>query len=98
MQCEDDYDKPECLGTFIAAISPTLIHGGTLQAILTQCVRILHEHLHVAFARIWVLNHEERVLELQASAGMYTHLDGFYSRYRSANSKSVSLPKSGNLI
>ena len=33
-----------------------------------------------AFARIWTLNEAKDVLELQASAGMYTHLDGPHSR------------------
>jgi light-regulated signal transduction histidine kinase (bacteriophytochrome) len=37
-------------------------------------------HLDAAFTRIWTLNEEEDVLELQASAGMYTHLDGPHSR------------------
>jgi diguanylate cyclase (GGDEF)-like protein/PAS domain S-box-containing protein len=38
------------------------------------------QHLGAAFARIWTLNEEENVLELQASAGMYTHLDGPHGR------------------
>jgi signal transduction histidine kinase len=38
------------------------------------------EHLDAAFARIWTLNEAERMLELQASAGMYTHLDGAHGR------------------
>jgi PAS domain S-box-containing protein len=33
-----------------------------------------------AFARVWTLDEEEDVLELQASAGMYTHTDGLHSR------------------
>jgi hypothetical protein len=37
-------------------------------------------HLDAAFARIWTLNEEEGLLELQASAGIYTHLDGPHSR------------------
>ena len=37
-------------------------------------------HLDAAFARIWTLNEESNVLELQGSAGMYTHLDGPHSR------------------
>jgi C4-dicarboxylate-specific signal transduction histidine kinase len=39
-------------------------------------------HLDAAFARIWTLNHTEQVLELQASAGCYTRLDGKYSRIK----------------
>src|SRR5436305_703766 len=36
--------------------------------------------MDVAFARVWTLNEEKDVLELQASVGMYTHIDGFHSR------------------
>jgi PAS domain S-box-containing protein len=38
------------------------------------------QHLDVAFARIWTLSGDGNVLELQASAGLYTHLDGAHSR------------------
>ena len=41
---------------------------------------LLVRHLGVAFARIWTLNESSGMLELQASAGMYTHLDGPHSR------------------
>lgn len=36
--------------------------------------------LEAAFARIWTLNHAEQVLELQASSGLYTHIDGPHGR------------------
>ncbi|MGV7229907.1 MAG: PAS domain S-box protein, partial [Nitrospirales bacterium] len=36
--------------------------------------------LDAAFVRIWLLNPDTHVLELQASAGLYTHLDGPHSR------------------
>jgi len=39
-------------------------------------------HLSASFARIWTLEKSEKVLELQASAGMYTHLDGPHSHVR----------------
>ena len=44
-----------------------------------RCSQALVEHLDAAFARIWTLNESENVLELQASAGMYTHLNGPHS-------------------
>ena len=37
-------------------------------------------HLDVAFARIWTLNESQDMLELQASAGMYTHINGGHAR------------------
>ena len=37
-------------------------------------------HLGAAFARVWLLNEEQVVLELLASAGLYTRTDGSHSR------------------
>ena len=51
-----------------------------LQENLTRCAEALVEHLDAAFARIWTLNEENDILELQASAGIYTHIDGAHSR------------------
>jgi len=51
-----------------------------LGEILRGCTEAIVRHLDAAFARIWTLNKDESVLELQASAGMYTRLDGSYSR------------------
>ena len=44
------------------------------------CEAIVGKHLDAAFARIWTLDEHEQMLVLQASAGMYTHLDGSHSR------------------
>ncbi len=51
-----------------------------IQGLLQGCTEALVQHLDVAFARIWTLDKEEQVLKLQASAGLYTHLDGPHSR------------------
>jgi PAS domain S-box-containing protein len=51
-----------------------------LGEILRGCTEAIVRHLDAAFARIWMLNEDEGMLELQASAGMYTRLDGSYSR------------------
>ena len=48
--------------------------------ILRGCAEAIVRHLDAAFARIWTLNKEKNMLELQASAGIYTHLDGPHSR------------------
>jgi PAS domain S-box-containing protein len=55
-------------------------HKGSLQSMLQKSAEALVRHLDVAFARIWTLNPKESLLELQASAGMYTHLNGSHSR------------------
>jgi two-component system cell cycle sensor histidine kinase/response regulator CckA len=66
---------------FRADVSATLaISRAPLRPTLESCVTAIVEHLGAAFARIWTLNREEEVLELQASSGMYTHIDGPHSR------------------
>ena len=62
------------------AISAVLTRGGPLAELLQRCTEAIVEHLDAAFARVWTLNDAEQVLELQASSGMYTHLDGAHSR------------------
>jgi PAS domain S-box-containing protein len=61
-------------------ISIALIKEDTLQGMLTDCTEVLVRHLNAAFARIWILNEEENILELQASSGIYTHLNGAHAR------------------
>jgi signal transduction histidine kinase len=45
------------------------------------------KHLEGAFARIWLLNEVDNVLELKASSGLYTHLNGSHSRIPMGHSK-----------
>ncbi|MES4785771.1 MAG: hypothetical protein C4294_08090, partial [Nitrospiraceae bacterium] len=61
-------------------ISLTLTRRLSLPLTLRHCAEALVRHLHVAFARIWLLNEEDHVLELAASAGIYTNLHGSHSR------------------
>lgn len=63
-----------------ADVGLALTQGATLREMLQLCVEATVRHLNAAFARIWTLNESEQVLELQASAGMYTHLDGGHAR------------------
>ncbi|MGI9055454.1 MAG: PAS domain-containing protein, partial [Pyrinomonadaceae bacterium] len=51
-----------------------------LPVLLKYCTDALVKHLEVAFARIWTLDKSGEILELQASSGLYTHLDGAHSR------------------
>lgn len=61
-------------------ISLSLIQSRTLPEMLQRCAEAIVSYIGVAFARIWVLNEEVHLLELQASAGMYTNRDDRYSR------------------
>ena len=63
-----------------AQIGLTLTGPDHLSDVLHHCAESMVTHLGAAFARIWTLNEATEVLELQASAGLYTHLDGPHSR------------------
>ncbi len=57
-----------------------LAQSGDWSAMLNQCALALVRHLDIAFARIWTLSRDENILELQASAGMYSHINGAHAR------------------
>ena len=61
-------------------ISAKLISDVALNPSLQSCCELITGHLDAPFTRIWVLNVEESILELRASAGLYTQLDGPHSR------------------
>ena len=65
-----------------ADIGAALVSGETLAGALQHCAAAMVEHLDAAFARIWTLNEDENVLEMQASAGIYTHLNGPHGRVK----------------
>jgi PAS domain S-box-containing protein len=68
------------LATLLGEVGIALTTEGTLRGNLQRCAEALVRGTDAAFARIWTLNEAEQVLELQASAGMYTHLDGPHGR------------------
>jgi PAS domain S-box-containing protein len=51
-----------------------------LRIMLQRNAEAVVRHLDGAFARIWTLNEREKMLELQASAGLYARLDGEHAR------------------
>jgi PAS domain S-box-containing protein len=70
------------MSTLNADVAVALNAAGGLRAMLQQCAELVVRHLDVAFARVWTLNEAAQMLELEASAGCYTHLDGPHSRVR----------------
>lgn len=68
------------LAAFVSATAAALTRGVSLKDSLQNFVELAVGHLAVAFARVWTLNESTATLELQASAGLYTHLDGPHSR------------------
>jgi PAS domain S-box-containing protein len=73
-------DERTRISAFREEIGIVLSHQEDLKGILHNCAGTVVRHLDAVFARIWTLNGDGRDLELQASAGMYTHLDGPHSR------------------
>ncbi len=63
-----------------ADVSSVLAEDGALRGTLQRSAESVVRHLDAAFARIWTVSEEGDVLELQASAGIYTHLDGPHGR------------------
>jgi PAS domain S-box-containing protein len=63
-----------------ADVGGALTRRDALPEVLHLCTEAMVHHLDAAFARIWTFNEAQDVLELQASAGLYTHLDGPHSR------------------
>ncbi|MGH2583983.1 MAG: GAF domain-containing protein [Dehalococcoidia bacterium] len=68
------------LAAFRADVSQALAGSDEIDAVLQSCAEVMVRHAAAAFARIWVLDEAERVYRLRASAGLYTRLDGSYSR------------------
>jgi PAS domain S-box-containing protein len=68
------------ISSFTADVGIALTQNRSLPETLQTCTDAVVRHLNAAFARIWTLNEEGNVLELQASAGIYTHIDGAHSR------------------
>lgn len=63
-----------------ADVSAAFAEEGNLRTILNSCAGAIVNNLGAAFARIWMLNEIENVLVLQASAGLYTNLNGTQAR------------------
>ena len=81
-RAEESLKERVRMSTLNAEVAVTLNSGCELRAMLQQCSELVVRHLDVAFARIWTLNLATQTLELQASAGCYTHVDGPHSRVR----------------
>ncbi|MDT5267995.1 MAG: hypothetical protein QOH49_181 [Acidobacteriota bacterium] len=64
-----------------AEVGAALAEGDVpLRQVLQRCAEAVVQHLDAAFARVWTIERGSDMLELQASAGLYTHLDGPHGR------------------
>ncbi|WP_427158921.1 PAS domain S-box protein [Aliinostoc sp. HNIBRCY26] len=77
---EENLSHKVQLADFRAKVDTVLSRSSTLSEMMRGCTEAIVENLQAAFARIWILNKTENVLELQVSSGMYTHIDGAHGR------------------
>ena len=68
------------LAMFRADVSEALASSDDVDLVLQSCAEAMVRNVPAAFARIWVLDETEPSYRLRASAGLYTRLDGTYSR------------------
>ena len=79
-RAEQAQEERSRLAALRADIGLALASRRVPPAALHDCCEALVRHLGVAFARVWTTDETGGVLELRASAGLYTHLDGPHSR------------------
>ncbi|MEO7109018.1 MAG: ATP-binding protein [Polyangiaceae bacterium] len=63
-----------------AEIGIAVTRTALLSEALSSCADALVRHLGASFARIWTVDVTGKILQLRASAGLYTHLDGPHGR------------------
>jgi PAS domain S-box-containing protein len=85
------------LATLVADVGVALTGAESLRQGLQRCAEILVRDIDAAFARVWTVSEEEKVLELEASAGMYTHIDGGHARVPIGKFKIGRIAENGEL-
>jgi PAS domain S-box-containing protein len=81
-RAEESLNERVRTSTLSTEVALALNAATELQAMLQQCAELVVRHMDVAFTRVWTLNEATQTLELQASAGCYTHLNGPHSRVK----------------
>ncbi|MBI4681671.1 MAG: PAS domain S-box protein [Nitrospirae bacterium] len=79
-QAEEELTERMHHAAVLADVGAALTQSDDLQTVLQSCTDSIVINLKAAFARIWTLNENSNVLELQASSGIYTHFDGSHRR------------------
>ena len=77
---EHELEQRSRLAMLARDVQLALTAPGDLPETLQRCAQTVVDHLGAAFARIWTVDDAAQMLELRASAGMYTHLDGPHGR------------------
>ncbi|MES1166196.1 MAG: PAS domain S-box protein [Verrucomicrobiota bacterium] len=67
-------------GELRADVGSALSLQRDIRAMLQACCEAIVNKLRVSFARVWLVDDAGQTLELNASAGKYTHIDGAHAR------------------
>jgi len=79
-RAEEEREERTRWASLAAEIGFHLTHAGTMRDGLQLCAEAFVRYIDAAFARIWTLTEKTQELELEASAGIYTHIDGAHGR------------------
>jgi len=77
---EERLRESAALSSLQADVALSSSRSASLRQMLQACTEALVLRLDAAFARVWTFDPVHEMLELEASAGAYTHLDGAHSR------------------
>ncbi|OLP18505.1 hypothetical protein BST81_10520 [Leptolyngbya sp. 'hensonii'] len=72
--------KPGRLSTLVAEIGNILVQGNNLSELLENCSITMVQYLQAASIRIWTLDQDSGLLELQATAGQHFQTEDFPNR------------------
>jgi PAS domain S-box-containing protein len=92
-----DAKQREHLALLGSEVGDALTSLQPLRDRLQLCAEALVHQLDAALARIWILNEQDNVLEMQASAGLHTHTDGLHGRIPLGQYKIGRIAKDGRL-
>jgi signal transduction histidine kinase len=79
----------------VGEIGVALTRERELRPMLERCTDALVRNLDAAFARVWVLEPTRGELVLEASSGLYTHIDGTHARIPVGRTKIGRIAQTG---
>ncbi|MEO5358677.1 MAG: CHASE domain-containing protein [Nitrospirae bacterium YQR-1] len=77
---EEQLSEQLNLAKFRAELGVLLASNEPLRTMLQKTMEVIVGYLGVSFARTWTISETDNMLILQASAGLYTHIDGGHAR------------------
>ncbi|MGE3780980.1 MAG: PAS domain S-box protein, partial [Pirellulaceae bacterium] len=89
---ESLYERTQLI-MLTADVGVALNRTDSLRDMLQNCAQSVVDNLDAALVRIWTMNHERDELEMQASAGLYTHVNGQHGRIRVGQFKVGSIAR-----